>query len=129
MSKDERGACRGRGEVGRSLWERTKRQPGMSEGKEAPRTSVPLVLVFLFDSLFLSLFLCLHLQRKCSYERLISSRVLRRLLRRPFARAWVCVCTRMLQKRHTPLPFLGHLPSPSQSCGTRGRFVPEIERI
>lgn len=47
----------------------------MSEGKEAPRTSVPLVLVFLSDSLFLFLSFFLHLQRKCSYERLISSRV------------------------------------------------------
>lgn len=41
-------------EVGRNLWERTRRQPGMSEGKEAPRTSVPLVLVFLSDSPSLS---------------------------------------------------------------------------
>lgn len=33
----------------------------MSEGKEAPRTSVPLVLVFLSDSPFLSPFLFVFL--------------------------------------------------------------------
>ncbi|KAK1137203.1 hypothetical protein K0M31_001726 [Melipona bicolor] len=33
--------------VVRNLWDRTKKQRGMSEGKEAPRTSVPLVLLFL----------------------------------------------------------------------------------
>ena len=34
-----------------NLWDRTKKQRGMSEGKEAPRTSVPLVLLFLHLSL------------------------------------------------------------------------------
>lgn len=88
-----------------------------------------------YPILFLSrsLFLGLHLQRKCSYERLISSRVYYdgRLVARSPGRGCVRVRTRMHarvarpQKRHTPLPLLGHLPSPSQSCGTRGRFVRE----
>lgn len=124
------GGRRGGGEVGRNLWERTRRQPGMSEGKEALRTSVPLVLVFLSDSLFLSL----HLLRKSSYEPLIFKSS---VLRRPFARAWVCTCAYAYNrarvarpwKRHTPLPLLGHLPSPSSPRGTRGRLVWEIERV
>lgn len=57
--------------------------------------------------------------------------------RSPFARAWVCKCAcaynvRVARpwKRHTPLPLLGHLPSPSQPPrGMRGRLVWEIECV
>lgn len=93
----------------------------MSEGKEALRTSVPLVLSSSYPILSFSL----HLLHKSSYEPLIPSRVyILRLRRPPFARAWVCTCAYAYNvrvarpwKRHTPLPLLGHLPSPSSPVG------------
>lgn len=85
-------------------------------------------------SLSLSMSFFLHLQRKCSYERLISNRVYYddRLVARSPGRGCACACARACctpAERHTPLPLLGHLPSPFQSCGTRGRLVREIEHV
>lgn len=109
------------------------RRKGSSADLSSARSRLPirfsrsLFLALLSLSFFLLLSLShsfsVH-RRKCSYESLIPSVYGDRLA--PFARAWVCVytCTRVRTtrvahpwKRHTPLPLLGHLPSPSSLVG------------
>lgn len=90
-----------------------------------------------FSSSYPILSLSLHLLRKYSYEPLVPSRVYhddrhspeRGCVRVAYAR--VCVHARVTRpwKRHTPLPLLGHLPSPSSPVGHEDDLFERSKRI